>query len=192
MPSDKVIEISLSGYNKIRRTYDISGATSFNSTFPDFTQTAEKIITALQANINVPIILLRLLSSKDHPGKSKNELSSLIQKLGHDRYDPTRKGDRYENIENKQIDFFALLLDLNSTDAPVIVTHALQSFFHFPQRANQDPIWVDLGIVYDPHQIDMVPHQYEGREGEIKTDGFAFRDPNNKPAAILTLLNLTE
>ena len=192
MPANQVIKVSLSKYNEIQLAYKATGIDSFEGPFPDFTGTAETIISTLQANIKAPIILLRLLSSEDHPDKSKDELVGIIQKLGHDRYDPLRKGDRYENIENKQIDFFALLLDLNSPDAPVIVKHALQSFFHFPQRENQDPIWVDLGIVYDPDQIDMVPHQYEGREGEIKTDGFAFRNPNNKPAAVLMLLNLTE
>lgn len=53
-------------------------------------------------------IAIRAIGSMKHNGKSQDELVEIIRKLGYDRYDPNRVVDRYENIENKQIDFFAL------------------------------------------------------------------------------------
>ncbi|MBI2136108.1 hypothetical protein HYU06_03485 [Candidatus Woesearchaeota archaeon] len=53
-------------------------------------------------------VAIRCLGSQEHKGKSVNALIKIIMGLGHDRYDFSKKGDRYENVENKKIDFFAL------------------------------------------------------------------------------------
>jgi len=59
----------------------------------------EEIAAELERNFAGKRVLLRLLSSSEHPGKTPKELIAVIRSLGHDRYDPSRKGDRYDNLE---------------------------------------------------------------------------------------------
>jgi len=49
---------------------------------------------------------------------------------------------------------------------------------------------VDLGIVYDPAQLELVEHHHAGREAETRRDGFIFRDPTDSVTAVLAILRL--
>jgi hypothetical protein len=44
----------------------------------------------------------------------------------------------------------------------------------YPILQNKDPILVDQGLVYDPKEIEMISHHYQGR-AEEKVDGFKFK-----------------
>ena len=114
----------------------------------------------------------RLLGSMEHPGKSVQDIIKIIKKLGYDRYAPKRIGDRYEKIEGKKIDFFALDFTVGNVKEEECVMHALESFYYYPIITREKPIRVDIGIVYDLNQLRIIEHQYKGREGEIKRDGF--------------------
>lgn len=133
-------------------------------------------------------IAVRLLSSDEHKGKSRENMIRIIKKLGYDRYNPARKGDRYDNIDNKHIDLFAL--DFTVRKNKSYIAHALESFYFWPIKDGRGPIRVDIAIVYDRVQLKSVSHRYRGREDEIKRDGFVFKNPNNKPAAILGIIKI--
>ncbi len=64
-------------------------------------------------------VAIRCIRSQEHKGKSVNELIKIIKRTGVDRYDPHRKGDRYENIENRKIDFFVLCVIFILDAAPL-------------------------------------------------------------------------
>jgi hypothetical protein len=44
--------------------------------------------------------------------------------------------------------------------------------------------------VYDASQLSIVPHRYEGR-ADTKRDGFGFKYPDAKPAALKAIIRLT-
>ena len=95
---------------------------------PDFDLLGSKVDRILRENYLGQKVVIRAISSEDHPGKSAEELVQIIQETGFDLYDSARKGDRYENIEGKDIDFFAmdladdsLIVDLSKPTAPFFI-----------------------------------------------------------------------
>jgi len=150
-------------------------------TKPDFKTISKKIDSFLIKKFLGQKIAIRCLGSQDHPGKTVNQLIKIIKKLGTDRYDPKRIGDRYENIENKKIDFFATDYKINKKGN--YLEHFLRSFYLYPIKIGERPIKVDIIILYDRTKLKKVFHHYKDRP-EIKNDGFVFKNPENKTSAL--------
>jgi len=158
---------------------------------PDFTSVGAKIVSLLREHFMGKRIGLRLLGSEEHHGKSIDELIEVIKENGHDRYDAERSGDRYDNIESKRIEIFALEIEVGKEkgdDGEEQIQHALESFYTYPIKERGKPIRIDIGIVYDLEQLKSVAHKYEGREDEVKTDGYVFKYPGRKQEAVLAVL----
>jgi len=157
---------------------------------PDFALIGSEIIQCLRKYFLGKRIALRLLSSTGHPEKSLEELIEIIKKYGHDRYDSSRVGDRYENIDNQDIDFFALDFEVGKEQEEQCIQWALDSFYEWPMKNKAWPVRIDIGIVYDPSQLKTIEHIYTGRENEIKRDGFVFKNADKKPNAILGIIKI--
>jgi hypothetical protein len=161
---------------------------------PDFTSIATKIISLLREHYSGKKIGLRLLSSDEHPNKSADDLVEIIKKLGHDRYDAERAGDRYKNIKNKKIEIFALKIEVGKEkkdNGEEQIQYALESFYTYPIKERGKPTRIDICIVYDLDWIEPVAHQYDGREGEVKTDGYVFKHSDRKQEAVLGIIKIT-
>ncbi|TAH32892.1 hypothetical protein EYC59_05710 [Candidatus Saccharibacteria bacterium] len=74
---------------------------------PDFMAVGKKVDDVLRQHFMGQTVVVRGVSSSAHPNLSVDELIETIQRLGTDRYDPERAGDRYENVAGKHIDIFA-------------------------------------------------------------------------------------
>lgn len=175
-------------YHKIP-VYEISIPEYQVKTKPDWNQIGKKLDDLLkkyylERNIKIAV---RALSSQQHKKCSQDDLIKIIKKIGHDRYNPKRKGDRYENIENKKIDIFCL--DWKLTSRSKRMWQFIWSFYEFPKEKGKRPVKVDLFIVYDLNQLIRVKHQYKGRI-DIKDDGFIFKNPDRKPEAILGIIKV--
>ena len=131
--------------------------------------------------------MVRGLSSVDHPGKTIDELIKIIKSEGTDRYDPHRKGDRYQNIGDKHIDLFAFRRKV--TPRMQLFKDISWGFYHGGITIHGKPIRIDILTIYDASKLKRVTHQYQGRPS-AKRDGFVFKDPNNKPAALLGIIIL--
>jgi hypothetical protein len=132
-------------------------------------------------------VIVRGVASSEHAGKSIDELIGLIQKTGTDRYDPKRTGDRYENIEGKHIDLFGVPAVITSESE---VFHVIAwGFYHSAIAVHGYPVRIDVVSIYDASQMEQVLHQYEGRE-DIKDDGFAFKNPSDKQAALRAIIKI--
>ena len=153
-------------------------------TKPDFALLGRKIDSLLREHFLSQDIVVRVIGSQEHPGKTIDELTQTIQSVGTDRYDPGKKGDRYDNIEQKQINFFALDFSINESEN--YFEFLLEPFYTWPTK----PIRVDIAIIYDPTQLEVIEHQYVGREGKIKKDGFVFKDQKNKQKAVKAILQI--
>ncbi|KAA3637959.1 MAG: hypothetical protein DWQ02_05840 [Bacteroidetes bacterium] len=155
---------------------------------PDFQSIGAQIDVCFKKHFLGKNVAVRTLSSEEHPGKSRSELIEIIQEIGHDRYDPNRKGDRYENIDNLSIDFFAI--DFKVEEQDVYFEHFIEPFYFWPVSDGKKPVRLDVAIVFDLSKLKRVEHRYEGRENEIKRDGFVFREPDNKPGAVLGIIEI--
>jgi len=65
----------------------------------------------------------------------------------------------------------------------------IYGFYHSAIGVHGHPVRIDILTVYDATQLEEVVHQYEGRD-DIKRDGFVFRHPDNKRAAVLGIIKL--
>lgn len=155
---------------------------------PDFSKFGKKVDDALKKHFLNKRVVLRTLSSQEHPDKSADDLIKIIKALGHDRYDPNIKGDRYENREGKHIDIFGW--DLKIEKDGEYLADFMEPFYFWPLSQGKEPQRLDIVIIYDPAQLEIVEHTYEGRESEVKRDGFVFKFPNDKPAAILGIIKI--
>jgi hypothetical protein len=168
--------------------YEIKIPRAYEENKPNFSKIGQKIDNCLKKHFMNKKIAVRLLDSMEHKGKSIDDMVNIIKKLGHDKYNPKRTGDRYKNIDKKHIDFFAL--DFKVKLKGEFTKHAIESFYYWPIADRNKPIRIDIAIIYDLSQLKIVEHQYKGREGEIKKDGFVFKYPNKKVDAILGIIKI--
>lgn len=142
----------------------------------------------IRKNFHRKSVVVRGIASSEHPSKSTEELIDIISRTGTDRYDPNRRGDRYENIENKRIDVFGVLAKV-AEDSEIFGV-IVWGFYHSAKAVHGYPVRIDVVTIYDAEQLDQVTHQYEGRE-DVKDDGFAFKNCDNKAAAVLGIIKIT-
>ena len=127
------------------------------------------------------------LGAREHPDKTVDELVEIIERDGTDRYDPARKGDRYENIQDKHIDLFGFRRKV--TPRMQLFKDVVYGFYHSALGVYGRPIRIDILAVYDAAQLKAVVHQYEGRAYK-KRDGFVFRNPAHKRKASMGIMKV--
>jgi hypothetical protein len=154
---------------------------------PDYEKIGSKIDIVVKKHFLGRKVAIRCLSSQEHKGKTVNDLVKIIRKIGTDRYDQKRSGEKYENVDNKQIDFFAL--DFTIKEKGEYMRQFIESFYTYPIQDGKKPVRIDVAILYDRAKLRRVTHRYEGRI-DIKKDGFVFKDPKNKPAALLGIIKI--
>ncbi|MEK6873219.1 MAG: hypothetical protein AABW91_00050 [Nanoarchaeota archaeon] len=132
-------------------------------------------------------VAIRGISLSDHKSKNVNELIKIIKKLGYDRYNPKRKGDRYENVEGKKIDIFALDFKINKKGK--YIRYLIEPFYDMGIKYGGRPLRLDILLIYDFAKLKRVIHKYEGRN-DIKRDGFIFRDSKNKKGALTGIIKV--
>ncbi|MSU75796.1 MAG: hypothetical protein EXS55_04775 [Candidatus Magasanikbacteria bacterium] len=134
-------------------------------------------------------IAIRCVGSSEHPGKTTDDMIDIIKQLGHDRYDPERQGDRYENNEGKKIDIFAF--DYYVEKDTKMFSVFTWPFFNHEGFGIGRPIKIDIVIIYDPAKLNVVEFTYAGREHEgVRSDGFIFKDPQHKSEAIKGIIKI--
>jgi hypothetical protein len=153
---------------------------------PDHEAIGAKIDPLIREHFMGQQVVIRCLGSEEHPGRTIDQLVDIIIKNGLDRYDPDRKGDRYENVENKQIDFFALTFPVEKDKT--IMEFFIDPFYEWPLKLRGAPVRVNIAVIYDPEKLERVVHTYS--DGRTKDDGFVFKDPGNKQDAIKAIIKI--
>lgn len=156
-------------------------------TEPDHSKIGHQVDDVIRGNFAGRKIVARGLSADDHPGRSVDDLVAIIVSTGIDRYDPQRQGDRYTNVDRKQIDLFGF----RRTVTPRMQLFAALSwgFYHGAIEIHGHPTRLDIVTIYDSTQLRAVLHQYEGRT-DRKRDGFRFVDPQHPSSTVLGVLKL--
>lgn len=165
---------------------------------PEYTTDKEPDHEAVGAKVDALIkkhwlgqhIALRCVSSAEHPGKTTDEMIAIIKRLGHDRYDPSRPGDRYENNEGKKIDIFAF--DYRVEPDTKMFSVFTWPFYNLQEQYPHHPIRIDIIVIYDPAKLEQIEFSYPGREAEgPRSDGWVFKDPSHKSQAIRGIVKIT-
>jgi len=113
------------------------------------------------------------------------ELVEIIARDGSDRYNPNVAGDRYGNVENKRIDFFAL--DFDTCGGENNFWYMFNTFYYYGIDKYGEPRMVDVITVYDTEKLDRVEYMYEG-DDEIRSDAFVF--PSGDITALLGIITI--
>lgn len=151
----------------------------------DLRTISKRIDKALVDNFSGSKVILRAVSSQAHD-MSQVELIEAIKKLGFDRYDPIRKGDRYDNIEGKQIDVFGRICSIKEGN---LMSKSLVDGFHvYGAKFHGKPSGkMDIWLLYDRTKMTAVSFHPTGYK-DLKRDGYIFKDQNNKPDALLGII----
>lgn len=159
-------------------------------TEPNHEAVGRKVDSIIKQHFLGQNVVIRALGTCEHPDKTVDDMIGIIKNLGYDRYDPKRIGDRYDNLEGKQIDFFGI--DYQVTDDSEIFHDFTHPFYHWCKDQHGQAIRLDIVIVYDRAKLHQVHFTYKGRESEgQRSDGWTFIDPKKKPNAILGIIKLT-
>ncbi len=154
---------------------------------PDIHGIGKILDEKLKQNFMGKSVLIRGIASSEHSGKSADDLIEIIERTGTDRYNPARVGDRYENIDGKHIDFFAFSAKVEPETE--VMHNIIYGFYHSAIGIHGRPMKIDIITIYDADKMQQVLHQYEGRD-DIKDDGFAFKNPADKPGALLGIIKI--
>jgi hypothetical protein len=154
---------------------------------PDHEAVGKKLDELLKQHFLGKKAVIRCIGSQDHPGVSLDELTDTVIKTGTDKYDPTRTGVGYEEFVRKgiRVDFYGE--DVTITEDVKIMGQALWEMHHSAMGDRGYGVHVDLILVYDYQQLDMVMNLYDHHQA---SDGFVFKHPENKPAALLGVIKI--
>jgi hypothetical protein len=157
---------------------------------PDHEAVGKKVDDFMKQHFMGEYTAVRCLGSSEHPGKSVDELIEVIRDIGHDRYDPNREGDRYENNEGREIDFFAF--DYHIDQDSEIFRIFTWPFYHWCQERSGYPVRIDIILLYDSNQLEQIEFSYPGREDEgMRSDGFVFKYPDDKTEALKGIVKIS-
>jgi hypothetical protein len=161
-------------------------------TRPDY-RLGEHVDDVVRAHFDLNRVVIRAISSSDHPQFSLDQLADVILEKGTDKYDPNRKGVAYEEFEPYRPDFHG---------GPFGTDDETASFFggvmkHFYEDAPTDrgyPLRIDLLLIYDRDQLvpaEKVDPEKPRVRPRLESFLFRFKDPKKKPEALLGLVKIS-
>jgi len=158
---------------------------------PDY-RLGKRVDRVLREHFDVNEIVVRAISSFDHPSLSLDQLADRIAATGTDKYDPVRKGVAYEEFAPYRPDFHG---------GPYGIDHDMTSFFggimrHFYEDAPTDrgyPLRIDLLLIYDRSQLvqaEKVDPEKPSVRPPLESFLFRFKYPERKKEALLGLIKI--
>ena len=134
-------------------------------------------------------VVIRCIGSQDHPNFSLNELTNIVVRTGTDKYDSGRMGVGYEEFVNKgiRVDFYGEPVKI--TKDTTVMSQAIWEMHHSAIGDRGFGVHIDLVLIYDIEQLDMVMNLYRHHP---TSDGFVFKDPENKQAALLGVIKILD
>lgn len=129
---------------------------------------AETLDAAIRAELAGQHVLLRCISSLDHPGLSKAELVDQIVRIGTDKYDRDREAVGRDYYARWAIDFFATEVEVDAGTA--VFAEILRDFEEGALEGRGHSVRVDIVLVYRA-ACRMVEGVYDG---QTESDAFCF------------------
>lgn len=160
-------------------------------TKPDYSigQQVDKVI---KENFDVKGIIIRALSSSDHPQYSFDELIEVILEKGTDKYDPNRRGVAHEEFEPYQADFQGGAFEIDDKTGSMF-GGAMRNFYENAPIDRGYPLRIDLLLIYDKNQLiqaEKVDKDKPGVSPHLEPYLFRFKDSNHKQEALLGIVKI--
>lgn len=156
---------------------------------PNYKAIGDKIDRVLEENFTGKEVAIRALSSTDHTQYTLDELAQVILEKGTDKYDPNRKG--VEGFEDYDVDFQAgfgtVGKDLEGEGADII-----QKFYENTLLDRGYRLRIDLLLIYDLNQLTKAEKnpEKEGVHPRLEPYLFKFKNPENKPQALIGIIKI--
>lgn len=126
-------------------------------------------------------VVLRGIQSEKHD-LPKNQLVQQIVSTGTDRYGTESKNEI--KVSDRPIDLFGFACVAKN---PMTLS-VLEGFHKWKPKSLERPqLKADIWMVYDADQLENVEYNH-GYYGVKARDGYLFKNPNNKPGALLGVL----
>ncbi len=127
-------------------------------------------------------LVVRCISSREHPQDDVDSLADKIIEHGTDRMITGRGGRGYELIV---CDFFALRCRVNPDS--IIFDNVISELKDYLPR-DIPTTKVDITMLYDGNKLELVP--YKGEDGKDRYDAFVFKNPMRKKEALKALIKV--
>lgn len=145
---------------------------------------AAALDAALAADFGRRRVLVRCISSADHPELRREDLVKLIIETGTGRYDSARLPVGHEFYGQWNIDFFATEVQ---SGRGAVFAEILKDFAVGAVEDRGHAVEIDLVLIYDRDLCEMVSGIYAG---EHASDAFVFTSPERKAEALLGILTV--
>jgi hypothetical protein len=160
-------------------------------TQPDYRTLGAKIDKVVEDNFNGKDVAIRALSLTDHPELTLDSFTDIIIKTGTDKYDPNRKGVAYEEFSAYNADLQAYACRVGKD--PIDGADLIKKFYENVLLDRGYRLRIDLLIIYDLHQLvraEKVDLSKPGVHPRLEPYLFRFKDPDNKPQALLGIIKI--
>jgi hypothetical protein len=155
---------------------------------PNHIEVGRKLDNLIKQHFLGKSVVIRCIGSQDHVGININKLTEILLKTGTDKYDEKRTGVGYQEFINKGIpvDFYGEPAEI--TKDTIFMGQAIWEMHHSALGDRGYGVHVDMVLLYDKSKVDMVMNLYDYQP---TSDGYVFKDPHNKQAALLGVVKLS-
>jgi hypothetical protein len=168
---------------------------------PDYIKVGGKVDGEIEKCFSNGKFIYRALGLDDHPGKTLDELVSIILESGTDKYDPHRKGVCHEQFCVYDYDIQAGSFEISNskiviepTDRfPTLFGDTVYDFYEHSPLDRGYPVRIDLLVLYDPDKMELANLALSGSPGvgpELEKYLYKFKDRANKKEALLGIVKI--
>jgi hypothetical protein len=168
---------------------------------PDYLEIGKKVDEEIVKHFGDRKYTYRALGLDDHPGKTLDELVSIILESGTDKYDPHRKSVCHEqfcvydyDIQAGSFEIRDSKIVIEPTDRfPTLFGDTIYDFYEHTPLDRGCPVRIDLLVLYAPDKLELaklINPDSPGVSPELEKYLYKFKDRNNKQDALLGIVKV--
>ncbi len=168
---------------------------------PDYFKIGKKVDKEIESNLPDGNYIYRAIGKDDHPKLSINELTSVILKLGTDKYDPDRKEVCHQGFSMYDHDIQAGLFEIKKHKIILDSSYEHTSLFGYTVKKFYENVLLDRGyrvkidilIIYDATKLERatkISSKAKDIKPELKECLYKFKDPENKRDALVGIVKI--
>ena len=169
-------------------------------TKPDYMAIGPKVDKLIGKNLEDGQYVVRAISLTDHPGKTLDELATIILKLGTDKYDPNRKEDEWKWTAGYDHEFHASTMEIiegktygaKGDDYPSMFGDFIYNFYENAPIARNVVLRIDILMIYYSSKMQLAERADESKPDISPYDKYLykFKDPSRKQDALAALVKI--
>jgi hypothetical protein len=168
---------------------------------PDYLKVGRKVDREIVRYYPSGKYVYRTIGLDDHPGKTLDELVSIILASGTDKYDPARKSVCHEQFCVYDYDIQAGSFEIKDSKIIIEPTDRFPTLFgdmvyDFYEHAPLDrgyPVRIDLMVLYNPDRL-VLAGLFNSRSPRVSPELekylYRFKDRKNKKEALLGIVKI--